>query len=140
MSTIRELKLWEAYETFGSQAVDEILHDPQWRDRYPDVFERLDSEEMRTHFDTAIPLPMLRAMASVKAQEHVFFIRGNVLHSYPAGTKLPNGFTVISASEALEKFGTEAIHNAADKGTSEYPTSITRYIPADDSYRKKPKD
>ncbi len=29
MFTIRELELWEAYETFGSQAVDEILHDPR---------------------------------------------------------------------------------------------------------------
>lgn len=129
MYTMRELKLWEAEETFGMLVVEEILQDAPWRNQYPKVFEELDgAPDNRTRDDTLIPVPMLKAMSQVKTQVYVFFVWDNALHAWPQGTKIPDKYTILSAAEALEQFGTEGMYYAADKGTSDYPTPDDQYI------------
>ncbi len=138
MYTMRELELWEAYDCFGGQVAEQVIQDPQWRKQYPEVFVQLDSQDRKNRNLTLIPLPMLRAMALAPNQAYAYFFRDNILRTYEAGAKIPDGYTEISASGAMEKFGTEALHDAADKGISGYPISREQYY-SDDQWWKKPK-
>lgn len=114
-----DIEYWKALTCFGDEQAERILRYPQWRKLYPQVFESLDSQVDRIKYDTRIPLPMVRAMAQQKPNLYIFGIRGNLLACFRNAQSLPVDFEVLSATQALERFGPESLYQAVEYGSSQ---------------------
>jgi hypothetical protein len=112
------LTLWKTLACFGQEQTTKVLQDPRWRNVYPELFEVFDSATKRTKYDTTIPLPLLKEIASTEPSLYIFAFREEELICRDVIARIPSDFKIITPLEALERFGGDLMLEAVDYGTS----------------------
>ena len=117
------MSYWHATQTFGLEAVTNVVLEGRWSERHPDLFRRIGSEDIRLKNTTVLPAETVREIAAKPECIYDFFADSDGVHLYAAlrGEPLLRPFDVSSAKriptgEALSLYGGNCLYKAADTG------------------------
>jgi hypothetical protein len=110
-------------QTFGAESTNEVLKDPAWHEKCPELVERILSGDIRTKNVTILPAEVLIAIAGREDCLYDFHADPDGIHLYASvrGQPLALPFDAKDAiplprQEALRRYGASCLFRAADLG------------------------
>lgn len=126
-SPILSMTLWKAIDVFGEEAVQAVVKSPEFAHRYPDLLIRLQSDELRTRYDTLLPAAVVLEIAGRDDCLYDFLedpavgtitavVVGEPVETEGLRERGINRWVKLDRQEALRKYGGHSLWKAVDRG------------------------
>jgi hypothetical protein len=122
---IMTLEYWQAIVTFGPAAVEAVLREPEWTNRYPELLASLASVPEAEKRKAVLPEEVLLAMAAREDCVDDFYADPDGSRLYAVRRRRPwaepssaetDGLLRIPSVDALRSYGAFCLFNASDRG------------------------
>jgi hypothetical protein len=117
------LKYWQAVAAFGPPAVEKVVRDPQWADRYPETVRVLHGGTETERHEVLLPGDVVFEIAGHPECTDVYYADPDGKRLYAVERKSQDrsgpesrGHILIPNQEAMVRYGAYCLFMASEKG------------------------